>query len=94
MNKLVAMSQRTNRIPLHQVLVVGHGGQPNDGDDGVQDEWEEEVFVKGDSLAAQTSARKTKQLYGKKSKQKEAKPAHYIYSIHSRNSWLVIIRLK
>lgn len=38
MNKLVAMSQRTNRIPLHQVLVVGHGGQPNDGDDGVQDE--------------------------------------------------------
>lgn len=48
----------THRVSLHQLLVVGYRCQPNDGDDGVQNKWEEEVFVQSDPLAAQAPTRK------------------------------------
>lgn len=41
----------THWIPLHQLLVVCHDCQRNDGDDRVQNEGKEEVFVQGDPLA-------------------------------------------
>lgn len=50
--------RETHGIPLHQLLVVGHSCQPDDGDDRVQDEGEEEVFVERDPLAAQAPARR------------------------------------
>lgn len=44
----------THRVFLHHLLVVRHRCEPNDGDDRVQNERKEKVFVQRDPLAAQT----------------------------------------
>lgn len=48
---IIITKKNTHWIPLHQLLVVCHCCQPNDGDHRVQNEREEEVFVKRDPLA-------------------------------------------
>lgn len=35
-------------------LFLHHSREPDDGDDGVQDEGQEEVFMEGDPLTAET----------------------------------------
>lgn len=47
----------THRIRGHQGLVVGHGREVDDGDDGVTDEGEEQVFVQSNPLATQAPTR-------------------------------------
>lgn len=47
--------KKTHRIADVDGLVIGHGvREPHYGSNGVQDEGEEHVLVKGDSLAAKT----------------------------------------
>lgn len=44
----------THRIVVDVPLFVHHGGEPDHGDDGVEHEGEEEVFVERYPLTAQT----------------------------------------
>lgn len=43
-----------HRVVVGVSLFLHHSREPDDGDDGVQDEGQEEVFMEGDPLTAET----------------------------------------